>query len=168
MTTGHDPWDEQEHIGTYIKSERKKLGMTMSELAVQTGLSQGAISMIENGIRQATPQTLRKICDALQIDMPADSAETLPIPDKKISRYMTIETLGFALTLEFKSFTSDIEDDAINAAVHKAFTQEIEHMLLSSDTIDKITTTLKETLQAEIDKKRNEMKKIYHKLENNS
>ena len=54
------------NIGKAIKELRKEKGLSQSDLAQVTGITQAAISGIENGKRPGVA-TLKKICDALQI-----------------------------------------------------------------------------------------------------
>ena len=48
---------------------RKSRGMTQSELAEKAGLHQLTISRLESGPRQIEFDTLRKLCDALGVEL---------------------------------------------------------------------------------------------------
>jgi transcriptional regulator with XRE-family HTH domain len=43
-------------------------GLTQAEVAEKSGLTQGYLSDLEAGKREGTPQTLRKIAEAMGID----------------------------------------------------------------------------------------------------
>jgi len=54
-------------IGQALKKIRSEKGITQIELSLKTGIPQSHISNIEKGIEPELP-TLRKICDALDIN----------------------------------------------------------------------------------------------------
>ncbi|MBC1457898.1 helix-turn-helix domain-containing protein [Listeria newyorkensis] len=54
-------------IGDAIKKKRTDIKMKMSDLAIKIGTSQSAISLIENGKRLPNEDTLKRICDALEM-----------------------------------------------------------------------------------------------------
>jgi DNA-binding NtrC family response regulator len=55
-------------IGERIRTERKKLGLTLTQLAQRTGLSVGFLSQIELGKNSAAVETLYRIARALGQD----------------------------------------------------------------------------------------------------
>jgi len=52
-----------------LREWRKYRGMTQVELAISSGLSQGAIAQIETGKRNPTVETARKIANSLNCDI---------------------------------------------------------------------------------------------------
>jgi transcriptional regulator with XRE-family HTH domain len=52
-----------------LREERIKRGVSMTMLAVKTGLSQQAISYMEREMRTPNLDTLLRIADAIQIDL---------------------------------------------------------------------------------------------------
>ena len=58
------------NIGLAIKTIRKKLGVQQKDFAVSCKLSQTAISQIENGLKIPSPNTVEKLCLALDIPEP--------------------------------------------------------------------------------------------------
>jgi len=54
-------------IGHEVRAFRKKLGITVADLAVTTGLSVGMLSKIENGITSASLTTLQALSRALGV-----------------------------------------------------------------------------------------------------
>lgn len=54
-------------IGARLCRARRRSGTTQSELADMTGMAQGDISAIENGNRNVTIKTLRRLADALGV-----------------------------------------------------------------------------------------------------
>lgn len=58
-------------IGHEVRSFRKKLGITVSDLAVATGMSVGMLSKIENGNISASLSTLQSLSKALGVPITA-------------------------------------------------------------------------------------------------
>ncbi len=56
-------------IGREVREYRKKLGITVADLATATGLSLGMLSKIENGVTSPSLTTLQAIARALGIQM---------------------------------------------------------------------------------------------------
>ena len=54
-------------IGEKIKRTRISLGKTQEDMANALGISQAAVSMIEQNRRKPSPTTIRDICKFLQI-----------------------------------------------------------------------------------------------------
>jgi transcriptional regulator with XRE-family HTH domain len=53
-----------------LREERRKQGISMEELATRAGLSQSMISLLERDLRNPTLDTLLRITDVLEIDLP--------------------------------------------------------------------------------------------------
>ncbi len=86
-------------IGKRIKITRKKSNMTQEELSELAGITSNYISLIENGRKKASIETLEKIAAALNIPLSRFfSAETAKSEkksygyDKKI--YSAVRSLG--------------------------------------------------------------------------
>ena len=69
-------------IGEVINSILKRKGITQIELAKLIGKSPTALSQIINGVYEPNPQTLDKICEAL--DVPKAIVYFLTISEKDI------------------------------------------------------------------------------------
>lgn len=54
-------------LGDKIRQKRNDIGMSMKELADQTGLSPGFISQVERELAEPSITSLRKIADALEV-----------------------------------------------------------------------------------------------------
>jgi transcriptional regulator with XRE-family HTH domain len=55
-------------FGSYLKSVRVQKGISVNQLALQSGISNAQISRIENGLRGTPkPKTIRKLADALKV-----------------------------------------------------------------------------------------------------
>jgi transcriptional regulator with XRE-family HTH domain len=61
----------EEAIGRQVRAYRKKLDITVVDLANQAGLSAGMLSKIENGLTSPSLATLRALADALKIPVTA-------------------------------------------------------------------------------------------------
>jgi transcriptional regulator with XRE-family HTH domain len=55
-------------LGKYIHERRSALGMSLRDLESLSGLSRGALSQIEKGLRGAKPEKLQRIAEALRVD----------------------------------------------------------------------------------------------------
>jgi transcriptional regulator with XRE-family HTH domain len=58
-------------IATRVRTERKRLGMTLHDVAERTGLSLGMISKIENAQTNASLRTLSQLSTALEVPVTA-------------------------------------------------------------------------------------------------
>ncbi|MCA9396969.1 MAG: helix-turn-helix transcriptional regulator [Candidatus Omnitrophica bacterium] len=65
-------------VGECIQNWRRERGLTQAELAFRSGVSRPNISAIEQGARDLTVQTLRKIADTLKIRPGILADGTLP------------------------------------------------------------------------------------------
>lgn len=67
------------NLGKVFQSARKKQGLTIDDVAEQSGLSKGFISKVERGISVPSYTSLQKICTALRLNatdlMPVSSIE---------------------------------------------------------------------------------------------
>ncbi|EGR0791318.1 TPA: helix-turn-helix transcriptional regulator [Vibrio vulnificus] len=54
-------------VGKKIKEIRKKKALTIQELAEISGVSEGHISRLENGLKSPTISTLEKLANALDV-----------------------------------------------------------------------------------------------------
>ena len=58
-------------IGLQVRNFRKRLGITVTELACQADLSSGMLSKIENGVTSPSLATLRSLSEALNVPVTA-------------------------------------------------------------------------------------------------
>ena len=56
-------------FGLRIQEERKKLGMSQEELAFRAGMHRTYIGMIERAERNITLSNIKKLADALQLNI---------------------------------------------------------------------------------------------------
>ena len=59
--------DSLESFGARLKASRKELGMTLRDLATETGLSATFLSTLERGVANPTLDSLRKVSNALGV-----------------------------------------------------------------------------------------------------
>ena len=69
--TADDERDLEAAIGRQVRAQRKKLGMTVGELAQIAGLSAGMLSKIENGLTSPSLSTLKSLARALNVPFTA-------------------------------------------------------------------------------------------------
>lgn len=87
----------EEAIGREVKRYREKLGLTISELAKQSGLSAGMLSKIENGATSPSLASLQALSRALQVPFTALFRSFEEIRDAtfvKAGQGLTIERRG--------------------------------------------------------------------------
>ena len=58
-----------EHPAAIFAEERKAQGLTQKDISARSGIAQGDISRIEAGLANPSIKTLRRIADALQMEM---------------------------------------------------------------------------------------------------
>lgn len=61
--------DDIDRIGSRIKDKRKRMSLTITEMALYTGLSTGYLSNIERNQSSPTLSNLKLICEALGVSM---------------------------------------------------------------------------------------------------
>ena len=54
-------------LGSALRAERKRKGMTQSQIAVKLGVTKVAVHQWETGKRSMYAQSLREYCDALGV-----------------------------------------------------------------------------------------------------
>ena len=81
-------------LGCQVRSFRKDLGVSLSELSKMSGLSTGMLSKLENGLTSASLATLLRLAEALNIPIASFFAEF----DEK--REATYVRSGQGLTIE--------------------------------------------------------------------
>ena len=78
-------WLDSKVVGTLIRYERQKAGLTQETLSGLAGIGRAHLSAIERGARLPTLETVFRICYALQID----ACELI----REINKTITINTL---------------------------------------------------------------------------
>lgn len=61
----------ERYIGSTVREMRQKLGLTIAEIAEQTGISRGMLSKIENAQTATSLETLAKLSGALGVSLSA-------------------------------------------------------------------------------------------------
>jgi HTH-type transcriptional regulator, competence development regulator len=56
------------HVGKRVRQERRRQGLSQTDLALRAGVEQRAISEIETGRRAMTLSTLHKLARALEVE----------------------------------------------------------------------------------------------------
>ena len=57
------------NFGEYLSRTRMEKGLSQQDLADALGITQAAISQLESGKRIATPKTVKRLAEALQVDI---------------------------------------------------------------------------------------------------
>lgn len=60
--------NETQNLGAIVRRQRKRLGLTLGELAAKSGVSSSHLGRIENAQRYPSPNVLRKIAKPLALD----------------------------------------------------------------------------------------------------
>ena len=109
-------------IGERLTYWRKKLSFNQSELAKQSGISQSAISLIENGENQPTVQTIETLCNAMGISLMEFFAES-STSKNSIHVFEPDEQTPEQIKREFRYVTKDLTPKQI-----KQITQMIKSL----------------------------------------
>nr|WP_279665276.1 helix-turn-helix transcriptional regulator [Ectobacillus ponti] len=151
-------------MGQRIKERRKELGLTMTEVANETNLSQSAISMIENGLRQPTLQTITRLSQVLQYDFAQllTMNQTTPVyteekADQGANDVLQIEALQFQLPLQLLSIPQPLPDEELNRLVVSALLQEAQKIFQEEQVQKRLEQAVAHVLQADIERKQREL-----------
>lgn len=60
----------QSELSRLLREERQAKGLSMTSVAEKAGLSQQMVSYVERGMRQPTLDTLLRICEAMDLELP--------------------------------------------------------------------------------------------------
>lgn len=151
-------------IGSHIKKVRKEKKMTMNDLAMRVGLSQSAISMIENNIRHPTLATLNKFSEALDFDFSKLLSSQTNSIENTTSVNLELSAVDFQMSFSIKEFKSEINDDEINNAVQNTFIHYLQQLLSNENVKIGIEKEIKKTIKETLDKKQFELQKLYEKI----
>lgn len=61
----------RESLGTVLRAERMRRGMTLRELSGRARISLGYISEVERGQKEASSELLSALCEALEVSLSA-------------------------------------------------------------------------------------------------
>lgn len=74
--------------GERLRAERIRVGLSVSELARQSGVSKGYISQIENGhVHSPSASKMTALARAIRCPLQNLLEESLPVPDTRLQRY---------------------------------------------------------------------------------
>lgn len=156
--------DMYREIGSQIKKVRKNKSMTMNELAQKVDLSQSAISMIENGVRQPSLSTLSKFSEVLNYDFTKFLTSQSESFGSMEGSDLKVKSLDFELIMALKSFNSEISDPDINSAAQQTLINYVNELLNRDEVKEEIDLILKRTIKETLDKKQNELNKLYKQI----
>lgn len=60
----------QAELSRLLREERQRKGMSMTSVAERAGLSQQMVSYVERSMRQPTLDTLLRMCEAMNLELP--------------------------------------------------------------------------------------------------
>jgi len=86
--------NETQNLGTIVRQQRKRLGLTPNDLAIKSGVSISHLGRIENAQRYPSPSILQKIAEPLNLNedelfniagyLPIDQSKTTNMEKHKI------------------------------------------------------------------------------------
>ena len=107
-------------VGRRIRHHRREAGLTLADLATQVSLSPSALSLVENGRREARVSVLGEIAAALGVDVagllsggPPSRRSSLEVRWERAQRSAGFETLGIPSV----RVGAGLPDDALEALV---------------------------------------------------
>ena len=154
-------------IGSAIKKARKEKKLTMQDLSQQVGLSQSAISMIENGLRQPSIQTLKKFSIALNVDFTSliqKVPETDHINDSIPSNKLLLNTQDFQVNIELEDFQCSYSDPDIQQAIYNSLNDFLNTLFTDSYVSNKLDEHMKLTIERTLEEKQRELNKLYNRI----
>lgn len=110
-------------LGKDLKKARKHKGMTLQEVSDQSGLSVSYLSQIERGLRTLTFTSLKKICEALEVEVSFffNSRET---SISKNTRHFDRNSSNFS----YKNLTGPLEHPDFTPAVIELSAKETQRV----------------------------------------
>ena len=112
-----------------MRSVRESLGMTIPDLAEQTGLAQEHIKEIEDDVLVPSPQEASQIADALHI--PSDLLNDTGTANPDTPRNATLDALLDTMDENARRFVSDKEIEQLENALNLSI--EAVHRLNKQD-----------------------------------
>ena len=81
MNINQKAWRTQ--IGARVREQRERQGMTLAEMAEQTGLEERHLQLLEDGRRNITLEAFARICLVLRVSADYLSCvDTVPLTDE--------------------------------------------------------------------------------------
>jgi transcriptional regulator with XRE-family HTH domain len=78
--------DEPAPLGERLRAQRRRAGLSLRELARQAELSPSFLSQIERDQAEPSVQSLRRLCEALRIDVADLFGDADPDPQRRLTR----------------------------------------------------------------------------------
>lgn len=160
-----DITDRYTLLGKKIKERRKEMKLTMTELAKRTDLSQSAISMIENGLRQSTLQTINRISEVLDYDFSQilvsnDSASPgtkSEMPTQKRNSELTIQALQFNFSMQLVRNEPSLPDKEMNELITTTLLEELQTIFNEEQIRKRLEQRLSHVIKEEVERKKREL-----------
>ncbi|MEK3935682.1 helix-turn-helix domain-containing protein [Sporosarcina sp. FSL W7-1349] len=152
-------------LGQKIKERRKELKLTMTELANRTDLSQSAISMIENGLRQSTLPTLNRISEVLGYDFSQILVSNDPVtldnkqemPSQNGNPELTIKALQFNFTMQLIRNEPVLPDHDLNELITATVLEEVQSILNDEQARKRLEQRLSNEIKEEVERKKRKL-----------
>lgn len=93
------------HLGRAIKRRRRSLGLTQKELAKRAGMTQGALSAIENHNKQPTAYCISAIAKALGVPVPL--LYVMSLEPKDFGKLKEAHEMAFKVAVDTLMFICD-------------------------------------------------------------
>jgi len=113
------------NIGVAIKTIRKRLDFTQSQLAAACRISQATLSQIEAGKKRPNEQTIKRICARLEIPeaiiyIIAMEERDIPVNKKDVYRLVFPSIMSLSLEMLNTQHMLPVNGAPVNGAVHLA------------------------------------------------
>lgn len=82
----------REALGSVLRAERRRHGLTLRELGLRARVSLGYISEVERGQKEASSELLASLCDALEVPL----ARILVLASREVAGVEAITTTSVA------------------------------------------------------------------------
>ena len=176
----HSEKELYEKIGRAIKETRKQFGYTMQDLAQRIDLSQSAISMIENGIRHPSMQTLTKLSQVLGVDFrkmlfdsnpkefplqtPLDQSTRAEPTGRSVPKAFEIKASDFSAHLQIAKFECTIDEPDFHQPIYEALSKYIAQKLSDENIINELNALMKSVKKDIVLKKEEELIRLRRRL----
>lgn len=86
-------------MGKQLRARRRKLGLTMEEVAIASGISRVTLQRVEKGNGSVSSGALASVADALGVPLGLESAHSDSVPETiLVGDYPGLATLGWQLS----------------------------------------------------------------------
>lgn len=141
----------------------------MLDFSEKVGLSQSAISMIENGLRHSSIQTLKKFSLVLDTDFTKllkTAAEEATNTVSTLTENIQLKTQDFNVNIALSNFECSYTDVDIKNAIYDSVTTFLIDIFEDPFVKKKLDAHMKSTIEKVLQEKQEKLNKLYNRINN--